>query len=230
MTAHDACWHAACARFFGRPHDHDDSVAGRDAAELQALCRAWPRSDRPARGEALAVTVELAAPFAGIDRILHALATLSAPVEMLAQELADAPVLASPWAPARPRFPFVYDADREDRAPIVAILDGPRSPDVAKLMKTICQQDENLATAIVLGAEPEMLDLLDRLSLDATRASRAAFAKRTEHDKHEWIHRADRVRSRQRLEGAYYGWLSDNMPPGCLEAARGVTGQDAGAG
>jgi hypothetical protein len=74
-----------------------------------------------------------------------------------------------------------------------------------------------------------MLDMLDRLGLDATRAARAAFAERTEHDKHEWVHRADRVRSRQRLEGAYYGWVSDNMPPGCLEAARGEFGTNADA-
>jgi hypothetical protein len=26
---------------------------------------------------------------------------------------------------------------------------------------------------------------------------------------------------RQSLEGAHYGWRSDNLPPGCLWAARG---------
>ncbi len=229
ITADDACWESASARYLERRRGHSGGLDGRARSELEALCRAWPRSNRPARGEALAVTVELAGPFAGIDRILRALATPSAPVDTLAQELANAPLLASPWAPPRPRFPYVYDPDRERRAPIVAILDGPRSRDVAKLMNTIKQHDENLATAIVLGAELEMLDMLDRISLDARRASRAALAERAEGDKNEWLRRADAARSRQRLEGGYYGWLSDNLPPGCLEAARGEIANHAGS-
>lgn len=221
ITSDDAFWQAACLRFARRDDIHDERLDdGRDA-ELETLCMIWPPRGDPGRVEALAVTVDLAAPFAGRDRILAALSTPSVPVDALERELAVAPALASPWSPPRPRFPYIYDPDSEDRAPIIAMLDGPRCPQVAIFMNTMKEHDENLAAAIVLGADVDLLDLLDDVSLTATRASRPALAGTFEHDKLHWMQRAEGERVRQRLEGKHYGWRSDNVPPGCLEAAKG---------
>jgi hypothetical protein len=221
VTPRDGLWRLANKLFRARDEHHADAAAER-AAELDTLCARWPsRPGDHGHSEALAVTLALVAPFAGRERVLAALAPADAAADALERELAAAPALASPWSPPRPRFPYVYDPDVEQRAPIVAMLDGPRSPKVAEFLRTIRQRDENLAAAIVLGADLDMLDMLDVLDRHATRAARLALADRIERDKRDWIRRAESARSRQRLEGTYYGWHSDNLPPGCLEAARG---------
>lgn len=216
ITPDDGFWSTACRLFRERDLIPDDADR---AAEVEAL---WPRlPNRPAHVEALAVTVALAEPYAPLQRILDALAKPATPADALERELAGAPALASPWSPPRPRFPYIYDADSEQRAPIIALLDGPRSPRVAELLNTIKQQDENLSAAIVLGADLDMLDLLDGIGHDARGAARATLADKVESDKQHWMRRADGARMRQSLEGAHYGWRSDNLPPGCLRAARG---------
>ena len=212
----DKLWDRA-RRWYAEREDvdalHDD--------ELRALCERWP-ARIPATGpvEALAVAVALASPFAGRERILAALTAGGVAPDGLGAERAHAPALVSPWAVERPPFPHIYDPDSEERAPIIAVLDGPRSAKVAELLETIKRQDRTLADAIVLGADLETLELLDRLLLEATRAARWELAAQVEQDKARWSRRAEQARARQRLEASHYGWHSDNFPPGCLEAAR----------
>ena len=228
ITQVDEIWERAYRRYRDRDRLDDHEAHDGDA---RTLCELWPAGERrTAHAEALAVTVALAAPFASRDRILGALAPSTVPAGTLERELAHAPpVLSGPGASPRPRFPYVYDPDTEARAPIVAIVDGPRSPKVGEFLDTVKEQDQSLADAIVLGAELEMLELLDRLCLDAQRAARVELAEHFEQDRRRWRERADSVRSRQRLEGSHYGWHSDNLPPGCLEAAEAEVPSDVRA-
>jgi len=214
----DELWDRAHAWFCAR----DSSDGAPDAEHTRELCEIWPRRDaEPARdAEAVAVTLALTAPFAGPDRVLAALRAAGVATAPAADGDRPAPFSVSPWNVWRPHFPHIYDPDSEHRAPVIAVLDGPRSPRVAELLNAIREQDERLADAVVLGADLETLESLDRLALDAGRAGRDELAAQVEHDRQHWRHRADQARARQRLEGSQYGWLSDNFPPGCLEAAR----------
>ena len=192
-----------------------------DLEDMRVLCRLWPSRDGSGNLiEACAVTVALAAPFASRERVLIALTAHGFTLDELAGAGEPPPVLAESPDASRPHCPRVYDPDADERAPIVAVLDGPRSAKVALLLDAIKRQDPPLAEAIVLGADLETLELLDRLSSDAKRAARGELAAQVDHDRAHWRHRADQVRARQRLEGARYGWHGDNFPPGCLEAAR----------
>ncbi len=213
ITPDDDVWELAYRRFLDRDRIDTDE-------DVRTLCELWPVSERQGEDvEALAVTVALAAPFADLSRILEALAARTAPADRLREQLARGPALADPGSRPRPRFPRVYDPRIEDREPIIAVFDGPRCPRVGEFLEIIKEQDRSLADAIVLGAELEMLDLLDRLCLDAKRAARVELADHFEQDRTRWRERAGALRSRQRLEGAQYGWRSDNLPPACLEAA-----------
>ena len=213
-------WDSAHA-LFTEP-DHLD--AGEQAAKLEreeALCSAWPVAHSRAHGvEALAVAVALAAPFASEQRVLLALAASGRDPGELRRLLDDAPAVAHPPDTPRPRFAHIYDPDRAAPAPIVALLDGPRSPEVAQLLETMKAHDRNLADAIVLGADIEMLDLIERLGETARSAGRSGLADMFEHDRRLWCDRADAARGRLRLEGAHYHWHTDNVPPECIEAAR----------
>lgn len=213
----DALWERAHRWFVSR-----DKLDGTPPAdELRILCERWPCSERgPGDPEAVAVTVALASPFADRERILRALDGAGGRPDAAAQESLQARIVAGPAGAPRPRFPHIYDPDREEPAPVVAVLDGPQSPHVAALLETIKQRDEVLAEAIVLGADLETLESLDRLALEARRAARPEMAAQFEHDREQWKRRAEQARARQRLEGSQYGWRSDNFPPGCLEAAR----------
>ena len=217
ITPGDELWDSACRRFFFR----DDIDSPHRSDDLRALCERWPSAEGAAgKSEALAVTVALASPFADRERILRALLRPSVPAGTVGRSDPGAPILISPWLVPRPGFPYVYDPDTEERAPIIAVLDGPRSRDVAELLETIKKQDETLADAIVLGADLETLESLNRLSLDAKRADRGGLAAQVEQDRERWRRRAEQARARQRLEGPHYGWHGDNFPPGCLEAVR----------
>lgn len=208
----DPLWDRACRWFV----DRDGGEGAQDPDEARYLCEHWPRRDGSLRqAEAVAVALALASPFAGRDRILRAVGA-DAP----GQQPLDAPIPVGAASASRPRFPHVYDPDAEQRAPIIALLDGPRSAEVAELLETIKQQDEVLAEAIVLGADLETLESVDRLAVEARRAGRPEMAAQFEHDRQHWKRRAEQARARQRLEGSQYGWRSDNFPPGCLEAAR----------
>ncbi len=218
----DARWDAARQHFA----DRDRSPRLESDEDLRALCELWPKRESEApRSEALAVTVALAAPCAGPDRILQALASDGPEADRLRHELGHAPKLAEPTVP-RPRFPFVYDPDAEAPAPIVACIDGPPSALVAQFLTTIRERDQNLADAIVLGAELEMLEMLDRLGLTAKRAARQGLADHFAEDLRRWRQRAEEIRCRQRLEASHYDWKSDNLPPGCLDAAEANAPQD----
>lgn len=225
ITAGDELWHSAYELFLEQGHVGEVEQAVKHDDRMEALCASWPAREGPDGVEALAVVVALAAPFAAEDRILGALGVDSGPAD-LRRQIADAPVIASPWDSPRSRFPHIYDPDSEERAPIIAILDGPRSPKVAAFLDTVKEQDRNLADAIVLGADLEMLDLLERLCLDARRAGRSNLADMFEQDRRLWRARADAARARQRLEGPRYHWRTDNAPPGCIEAARGEIHHD----
>lgn len=212
----DALWERAHRWFVGR-----DKLDAAPAGDLRALCERWPYGEGSVgRAEAVAVTVALASPFADRDRILRALDGAGEPRHAATQRSLQARVVADPAGAARPHLPRIYDPDSEEPAPIVAILDGPQSPNVAALLETIKQRDAVLADAIVLGADLETLESLDRLALEARRAGRPEMAAQFEHDREHWKRRAEQARARQRLEGSQYGWRSDNFPPGCLEASR----------
>jgi len=220
ITPQHEFWDSAHAVFRERHHFADSGHGvGHDDA-MNALCASWPQRDGPPENhEAVAVVLALTAPFAGNDRVLE---VLSIRPEARERSIADAVVIASP--PDRPRRPLprVYDPDAEDRAPIIAVLDGPRSATVAELLNRIKERDPNLADAVVLGADLEMLDLLERLCADAKGAGRRNLEEMFEHDKLLWRGRADAARARNALEGMrYYGWRTDNIPPACLKAARG---------
>ena len=212
----DALWERAHRWFLVR-----DTLDGSPPADdLRALCEDWPHSEGAAGNiEAVAVTIALASPFADRERILHALGSAGAPRDA-AREPLQARIVADPAGAPRPGFPHIHDPDSEQPAPIVAVLDGPRSPTVAALLETIKRRDEVLAEAIVLGADLETLESLDRLVLAAQQAGRPEMAAKFEHDRKHWKRRAEQARARQRLEGSRYGWRSDNFPPACLEAAR----------
>lgn len=213
----DALWERALRWFLGR----DTLDGGPPADDLRALSERWPyREGEAGNTEAVAVTVALASPFADRERILRALDDAGAPPDATAQEPLQACIVADPAGAPRPHFPHIYDPDSEQPAPIVAILDGPRSANVAALLETIKRRDAVLAEAIVLGADLDTLESLDRLVLEAQRAGRPEMAAQFEHDREHWKRRAEQARARQRLEGSQYGWRSDNFPPGCLEAAR----------
>ena len=214
-------WRTACELFAeqersdgGQPaEDHDPRMAG--------LRAKWPEcEDDTPPVEALAVAVALAAPFADEERILRAIAPLGSDPTELSRLLADAPVLTRPGDAPRPSFPRLYDPDSSDRSPIVAILDGPRSSKVAELMYAMQDRDPNLADAMVLGADLEMLDLLDRLGQAARGSRRSNLADMFESDRRLWHTRADEARARIRLESAGYHWHTDNVPPECIDAAR----------
>ena len=213
-------WRTACELFAdqersdGQPAvDHDPRMAG--------LCVKWPASEDDTEPvEALAVALALAAPFADEDRILRAIAPLGSDPTELSRLLADAPVVTGPYDTLRPPFPRLYDPDSADRSPIVAMLDGPRSSKVAELMHAMQDRDPNLADAMVLGADLEILDLLEELGIAARRAGRSELADMFEHDRRHWQTRADAARARQRLEGIRYHWHCDNLPPECMEAAQ----------
>lgn len=214
----DDLWSDAYQCFLAR--EEIDSAPSADT--LPALCEHWSPSAGPAgHAEALAVTVALASPFAGRDRILKALSAYSVGPDPVGGERSAPALRISPWSMPRPPFPYIYDPDAEERAPIIAVVDGPRSPKVAELLDAIKQRDKRLADAIVLGADVDTLESLDRLSLDASDAPGwENLAAQIDHDRARWQREADQARLRQRLEGIHYGWRSDNFPPGCLEAAR----------
>ena len=185
---------------------------------MDALCERWPVERTPGYAEAFAVTLALASPFAGRERVMRALAACIGTDDI--GELGAPPALAELGSVTRPRFPHIFDPDNEQPAPIIAVLDGPRSPKVAELMENIKQHDPTLAEAIVLGADLETLELLDNLRHNAARSSRTELAAQVDHDWAHWQRRAHGARTRQRLEGSSYGWRGDNFPPECLEAAR----------
>lgn len=193
--------------------------------EIRDVVEDWPKCGRPSNTEARAVTVELAVVVASFERILDALATPAVLADSLKRDLRDAPDLASPWA-TRPRLPRVYDPDRDERTPIVAMLYGPKSPKVGALLETIKRQDPNLADAIVLGLSVDALDELDRTAREFEHAARWQAAHDFQRIKTDMRIRAEVKRRRQRHEGQHYGWHSDNLPPGCLEAARAAFAQD----
>ncbi len=223
ITADDDLWNDACRCFLER----DEIDGAQHADDMRALCERWPRREgAPGDREALAVTLALASPFAGRERVLEALSGHGVVADTSRGERPHAPVLVSPWAVPRPRFPHIYDPDGEERAPIIAVLDGPLSAKVTQMLDAIKRQDATLADAIVLGADLETLELLDRLSLEAKRAARWELAAQVEQDRARWRRRADQARARQRLEASHYGWHSDNFPPGCLEAARAAIRHD----
>ena len=213
----DDLWSDAYQCFLAR--DDVDSAASADT--VHALCERWPpRAGPGGHAEALAVAVALASPFAARERILKALSPYAVGPDPIGGERSAPPIRLSPWSVPRPPFPYIYNPDGEKRAPIIAVVDGPRSPKVAELLDTIKRRDKRLADAIVLGADLETLESLDRLSHDADAPGWENLAAQVEHDRERWEREADRARLRQRLEGAHYGWRSDNFPPGCLEAAR----------
>ena len=218
LTPDDALWDDACRCFLAR----DELDVVRCAEAVSALSERWPAPEgAPRQREALAVTVALASPFAARDRILRALNGAGVQSGAPAEEPNGGPPLqVSPWVVPRPRFPHIYDPDAEERAPVIAVVDGPSSPAVARFLETIKKRDEALADAIVLGADLDTLESLDRLSLDAQRAARWELAAKVQQDRERWKRRAEQARARQRLEGSQYGWSSDNFPPGCLEAVR----------
>lgn len=222
----DDLWEEACRWYRSR----DDGGRAPDAAELRRLCERWPAEHGAAGSrEAVAVVVALAAPFADRDRILRGLAASGVPADGPAEDPRPAPILVSPWVVPRPPLPHVYDPAAEERAPLIAVLDGPRSDVVAHLLEGLRINDETLADAIVLGADLDTLESLDRLARDARRAARRELAATVEHDRQRWRRRAEQARARQRLEGPHYGWAGDNFPPGCLEAARGEARHDVEA-
>lgn len=216
VTAADDIWDRACRIYLAH-----DLNAGAQDEELRMLCDLWPRRHGASNhAEACAVTVALAAPFADRERVLRALTVHGFTMDELRGEGEHAPMLITPGPTPRPRFPYIFDPDTEQRAPIVAILDGPRSMKVAEMLEAIKQHDEILAEAMVLGADLETLEMLERMARDATRAARRELAAHVDHDRAHWRQRAEQARARQRLEGRYYGWHGDNFPRGCLEAAR----------
>ena len=217
LTHDDDLWDVARRCHAAR---HDDCARQHDHADLKDLCERWPRESATGCAEACAVTVALAAPFASRERVLRALTAHGFTLDELRGDGEPAPILIAPGTTPRPRFPYVFDPDTEQRAPIVAMLDGPRSLKVAEMMEAIKQHDETLAEAMVLGADLETLEMLERLSRDATRAARRELAAHVDQDRAHWRQRAEQARARQRLEGTHYGWHGDNFPRGCLEAAR----------
>jgi hypothetical protein len=220
ITAEHPLWTAACELFVDQVVADGLEQVGEHDRRMVGLCDQWPVAPGQAEAvEALAVAVALAAPFAREDRILAAFATAGCDEAELARRLADRPVLAKQDA-ARPRLPHIYDPDSEQPCPIVPLLDGPRSPLVAQLLERLTGRDRNLADAMVLGADVDMLDSLERLGAAARGAGRATLAEMFEHDRQLWMGRAEAARARQRLEGARYHWLSDNIPPEGMEAAR----------
>lgn len=225
ITHEHRLWAAAYELFV------DQAVADgvRQAAEhdqrMVGLCAAWPSEAEMEAGaaaevEALTVAVALAAPFAGEERVLTALATGACDVVELRRRLAGGPVLATPQDAPRPRFPYIYDPDGSQRCPVVALLDGPRSAKVAELLDRLKERDRNLADAVVLGADVDMLDSLERLGAAARVSGRTNLADMFEHDRQLWRARADAARARQRLEGSHYHWRTDNVPPEGIDAAR----------
>ena len=221
ITPEDRLWALAHELFVDQEVADGVEQVGEHDRRMVGLCAAWPVAPDQAQDvEALAVAVALAAPFAGQDRILAALATDGCDATELRRRLADGPVLATPQDAARPRFPYIYDPDGSERCPVVALLDGPRSPKVAELLDRMKERDRNLSDAMVLGADADMLDSLERLGAAARAAHRANLAEMFEHDRQLWLARADAARSCNRLEGLHYHWLSDNIPPEGLQAAR----------
>jgi hypothetical protein len=91
---------------------------------------------------------------------------------------------------------------------------------VAELLDRIKERDRNLADAMVLGADVDMLDSLERLGAAARASGRTGLAEMFEHDRQLWRGRAEAARGRQRLESTRFHWLSDNIPPEGMEAAR----------
>ena len=221
ITPEHRLWAAACELFVDQDVADGVEQVGEHDQRMIGLCAAWPVAPGQAEAvEALAVAVALAAPFADEQRILAALETDGCDAVELGRRLAAAAVLVTPEAVARPRFPHIYDPDSTERWPIVALLDGPPSPKVAELLDRIKERDRNLADAIVLGADADMLDSLERLGATAVAARRVNLADMFEHDRQLWRARADAARSCNRLEGSHYHWLSDNIPPEGLPAAR----------
>ena len=210
----DHLWARACRCYLAR---HAGSA--QDLDDIAILCERWPRKRQVGHAEALGVTVTLASRFAGRERVLRALTAHGVTTDEI-WEPAPAAAAVESAAVTRPSFPYIFDPDSEQPAPIVPVLDGPRSPKVAELMEAIRQQDPTLAEAIVLGADLETLELLDGLSRNAARAERTQLSAVVDHDRAYWLRRAEGARTRQRLEGASYGWRGDSFPPECLEAAR----------
>lgn len=221
ITPEHPLWSAAYELFVDQAvADGLEQVAEHDRRMVR-LCDDWPEAPGEADAvEALAVAVALAAPFAALDRILAALATPDCDAAQLRRRLAERPVLEEPQAAPRPRLPHIYDPDASQPCPIVPLIDGPRSPVVAELLDRIREHDRNLADAMVLGADVDMLDSLEGLGAAARASGRANLAEMFEHDRELWRGRAETARGRQRLEGTRYHWLSDNIPPEGMEAAR----------
>jgi hypothetical protein len=223
LTPGDELWSVAHRCFVARDHD-----GGASAEDLHTLKEWWPATVTPAL-EALAVTVALAAPLAPRERILQALAEEIAADRLTRCDIESVPVVVGPPPAPRPRFPYVYDPDAEPRAPLVAVLDGPCSPEVGRLLDTIKRQDPLLADAIVLGADLDALASLERLDAEARAAARSQLAAKVEQDMERWRLRAAHARARQRLESAHHGWHSDNFPPGCVEAFQAELRKDVEA-
>jgi hypothetical protein len=224
ITPEHRLWSAAYELFVDQAVADGLEQVGEHDRRMFALCDDWPVAPGQAEAlhavEALAVAVALAAPFAAEDRILAALATEGSDTVELRRRLAERPVLAAPQDAPRPRLPHIYDPDASQPCPIVPLLDGPRSPMVAELLHRIKERDRNLADAMVLGADVDMLDSLERLGAAARGAGRSNLAELFEHDRQLWSGRAEGARARQRLESTRYHWLSDNVPPEGMEAAR----------
>ena len=221
ITPEHRLWASACDLLADQEAADGVEAAAAHDERMVGLCVEWPvEAGQEDEVEALAVTVALALPFAGEERILAALATSTAGAAELRRRLSGGPVLATPHDAPRPRFPHIYDPDSAATPPIVALLDGPRSRRVAELLELIKERDRNLADAVVLGADVDMLDSLERLGAAARSAGRTGLADMFEHDRQLWRARADAARGRQRLEGSHYHWVTDNIPPEGLEAAR----------
>jgi hypothetical protein len=220
ITPDDDLWRSAYELFVEQGQIEGVEHGAAHEAHIEALRAAWPAYEGDADGaQALAVAVALAEPFASRERILGALAAPGRDQAALERLIARVPAIANSRDASRPRFPHLYDPDVAAPTPIDAIVDGPRSQMVAEHLNTIKQRDRNLADAIVLGADLEILDLLEELGLAARRAGRSELAGMFEHDRRHWQTRADAARARQRLEGLHYHWRCDNVPPECMEAA-----------
>jgi hypothetical protein len=221
ITPEHRLWSAAYELFVNQAVADGLEQVGEHDRRMFGLCDDWPVVPGQAEAlEALAVAVALATPFAALDRILAALATPDSDAVELRRRLAERPILAGPQDAPRPRLPRIYDPDASQPCPIVPLLDGPRSPTVAELLDRIKEHDRNLADAMVLGADVDMLDSLERLGAAARASGRTNLAEMFEHDRQLWRGRAETARGRQRLESTRFHWLSDNIPPEGMDAAR----------
>ena len=106
ITPEHRLWPAAYELFVDQAVADGLEQVGEHDRRMVALCDGWPLAPDDSQAvEGLAVAVALAAPFAGEDRILAALATADCDAAELARRLAERPVLAAPQDAPRPRLP-----------------------------------------------------------------------------------------------------------------------------